>query len=525
MVMRHVSASAPQSGARFRGRRFLFLAIFCLSCLVCRQSPAQQASIARAISNRPDKFPTGNPLAGSRHLPSVISYASLNEWAPPVSKGDWVWEAKHLDAAHGQDHAQGILAVDPNFYFIKYELIETAITEGKDSEVPNLIGFCKKLGSDPENAFLHYAEDTYVDLSACSGKNRTLIPGWGAGSAKTRSEARVQSCTYSLRRYVWNHGDTTCLRPYIKARTERDITSKLSGLAHIRGIFYDELGPISRCTGSGCLSALPNTVGGTGSIAEFANETKAQLIADGKYERNFTALLTEVKNELSERTNGDFLALANTAQCTDQSCIDIGLSADGVLTEFFDSEAQSYCGAGVECEWAFADKLTENHNVIVWTEGDYNTPVNPDFSACNYNSPASRHQMWALSNYWMIKSANYAWYSQRPWKDAHSNWGLLKDHWYKAQEYDIGSPTGSRYLWKSGTDASGNGFKIFRREYTKGIVLVRGRSSWSDKAPQNSRTPAYELGTTYHVLNSNGSLGPGITQIGLCRDEAVTLVP
>lgn len=470
-------------------------------------------------------LPAGNPLNGSRHWPSTISYASLNEWASPSSKSDWLWEANHLDAAHGQDHAHGILSVDPNFYFIKYELIETSIAEGKDSEIPDLSKFCKKLGVDPEDTFLHYADDTYVDLSDCGGKKSTLIPGWGAGTAKKRSDARVQRCIYSSRRYVWNHAESSCLRPYMKARSEHDLTLKISGSAHLRGIFYDELGPLSACAGSGCLSALPDTPAGTGKIAELGNETRSQLIADGKYERHFTDLLRSIKQELAQRTGGDSLTLSNTAQCVSDSCIGIGLASDGILTEFFDSEAQTYCSAGIECEWAFADKIAEDHHVIVWTEGDYNNPAAPEFTACNYKTASSRHQMWALSNYWMIKSGNYTWYSQRPWKDRQGNWALLKDHWYKAQEYDIGTPTGPRYLWKSGTDASGQSFRIFRRNYTKGIVLVRGRTSWSDKAREDSRTPVYGLGGAYHVLNSDGSLGTGVTQIGLCRDEAVTLVP
>ncbi|MGE5112091.1 MAG: putative Ig domain-containing protein [Acidobacteriaceae bacterium] len=490
-------------------------------------SPANTASKSYSVTvGNSSGSNTGNPvISGPQHWPSTISYASLNQWQIPSTDADWWFEVNHLDAAHGQDHAVGILSRNPNFFFIKYTLLETTIQSGTGSDVPAMTTYCQGIGADPENAYLHYSTDTTIDMSACGGSTNTLIRGWGAGTATQRSQARVQSCIFSLPRYIWNHGDTSCLQPYMKNRSEQDINTPVSGSAHYRGLFYDEIGPQSNCSGSYCLGELLTPISGTGQIAELGNETKAQLISDGKFEAGFRSLETAIKTDLSSMTNGDSLTLPNTAQGANSSVVAIGKAADGNLTEWFDSEAQTYCSAGVECEWSFADSVVGNGSVLIWTEGDYNLPSGSDYTACNYNSALSRHQMWSIDNYWMIRSGNLVMYSQRPWMDANGNWGLLSAHWYKAQEYDIGTPVGPRYLWQTGTDASGNTYRIFRRDYTKGIVLVRGRSSWSDTAPRNSMSPKYGLGGTYHVLNSDGTLGGAISEVGVCRDEAVTLVP
>ncbi len=490
-------------------------------------SPANTASksygvtIANSSGNN-----TGNPvISGPQHWPSTISYASLNQWQIPSTDADWWFEVNHLDAAHGDDHAVGILSRNPLFFFIKYTLLETTIQSGSSSDVSAMTSYCQGIGADPENAYLHYSTDTTIDLSSCGGSANTLIRGWGAGTATQRSQARVQSCIFNLPRYVWNHGDNSCLQPYMKNRSEQDINTPVSGSAHHRGLFYDEIGPQSGCSGSYCLYALQTPVSGTGQIAELGNETRAQLISDGKYESGFKSLESAIKTDLKSMTNGDSLTFPNTAQGSDASVTALGQASDGILTEWFDTEAQTYCSNGVECEWAFADSVLGNGGIFIWTEGDFNPPSGSDYTACNYNTALSRHQMWSIDNYWMIRSGNLAMYSQRPWADASGNWGLLSAHWYKGQEYDIGTPVGPRYLWQSGTDASGNAYRIFRRDYTKGIVLVRGRSSWSDTAPRNSMSPMYNLGGTYHVLNSDGTLGAAITQVGVCRDEAVTLVP
>jgi hypothetical protein len=106
---------------------------------------------------------------------------------------------------------------------------------------------------------------------------------------------------------------------------------------------------------------------------------------------------------------------------------------------------------------------------------------------------------------------------------------LLSSFWYTAQERNVGQPSTPQYTtWATGVDNAGQNYRIYRRDYTSGaIMLNRTRYGWasSDNKDYGTKTPMLNLGGTYHVLYSDGTTGPAITQIGLCLGEAVTLVP
>jgi hypothetical protein len=152
-----------------------------------------------------------------------------------------------------------------------------------------------------------------------------------------------------------------------------------------------------------------------------------------------------------------------------------------------------------------------------------------------------RHQMWSLSNYWLIKQGTYVWYAQQPVASQSYKQGFIA-----AQQYDIGSPAGSaeacsdvadpdktkciagnRYLWKSGTDSDGHTFQIYRRNYSKGIVLSTPRTSNEDGFPPNyaATTASFSLPSAYSILQGDGTLGDALTAINMCRFEGVVLVP
>lgn len=480
----------------------------------------------------------GNPrIAG--HWPTVITYMSMNQIPTPTGIGNdtYLWDTEHLDAAHG-DYAGnngtpiGFLQVAPNFYYVKYELLETQIKT--DPDVTALINYCTNvLHTDPENAFYHYYNDTVVDTldsvtagsgAQCSDGTASLsIPGWGGGTATTRAQARIQSCEDGGNvRYIWNHSDTTCLQPYMQHRSEQDVTTILTGTSHYRGIFWDEFGSVSGCSGADCLWALPNPISG-GEIAELTNETKAQVITDGKYETNLKSLLSAVQSDLNTYTTNDALTYPNLAQCNDTSCENLSKAAGMVLTEFWDTEGvNTSSGLGEQNMWNYAENIISAGAGFIWVEGDYNTPTDATFNACDYTSKDSRHRMWALTDYLMVKDNNRkVWYSQRPQN------APLSSIWYAAQEHDIGQPSGARTQLQTGTTTGGYTFAIYERDYTKGKIIVVSRNGYgTDTTLDYSERvgTSISLGGTYHVLNYDNTLGPAITSIQPCFTEAVTLV-
>ena len=102
----------------------------------------------------------GVELSGSvqtYHWPSVSSYLSLSEIDIPL---DYSFEATHLDRAHGEAHFAGIKAVNPTFYYAKYELVETFFVDDRDDKLADLATYCTAHSYTFEDCFLHYYNDT-----------------------------------------------------------------------------------------------------------------------------------------------------------------------------------------------------------------------------------------------------------------------------------------------------------------------------------------------------------------------------
>jgi hypothetical protein len=102
--------------------------------------------------------------------------------------------------------------------------------------------------------------------------------------------------------------------------------------------------------------------------------------------------------------------------------------------------------------------------------------------------------------------------------------------WFPAMGVDIGIPDTSGYnggayslTWKSGTDVGG-GNGVWRRDYTKAIVLHRP-ASWDTTATQyNTYSSSIALGGTYYPLNADGTTGTGVTTIALRTGEGAILM-
>jgi hypothetical protein len=564
----------------------------------------------------------GNPLTTAGPFPSLIPYASLNQWAGPSGSGKdtYRWQAEHIAAAHGDDQAVGMLNAAKSFYAVKYRLLESELTT--DPSIKEAVRYCTETlkQSSPESLFYHYRDDTvlkgvpirsisrrsnvvtvtlektyvldaaipdtvvidsvtdpnfngtftvtkvvserefkYAQTSADSkstgGSAALKITGCG-DSTTCPAKSRIVNPAFgspASRRYLWNHGDDTCARAYLKYRSLRDVTDKIEGTAgHFRAIFWDELGQSDFCTvgpaGIGC-TAMPVVTDG-GTVKELGL-TAQQAVDAHTYDANLNGLLAAITNHLHEQTGKDALNFPNAAQCAagppgsglNVSCYNHALNSDGMLTEFWDDESQGWMGSkGVQVLWRSTDSITDQKKIFIWAQ-DNTMPSAKSYGTCadHYKSKTMRHQMWSLSNYWLIKQGTYVWYAQQPVASQSYKQGFIA-----AQQYDIGSPAGSaeacsdvadpdktkciagnRYLWKSGTDSDGHTFQIYRRNYSKGIVLSTPRTSNEDGFPPNyaATTASFSLPSAYSILQGDGTLGDALTAINMCRFEGVVLVP
>ncbi len=442
----------------------------------------------------------------SHHFPSTLTYGSLNGVAVPTTEAEWRFEIDHLDMAHGQDHFQGIKERKPDFFYVKYQLMETAIAGTEERDVES---HCSKLGLDPENAYLHYFDDTEAE----AGGQKITVRGWKGGTAAVRKDARVRGKMWGTARFVYNWADP-CTRSYMKARSVRDITQ--GGKAHFDGIFIDEIGAPELAESI----SIPKA-GKGGRIAEFGNQTKEEYVRGGGYFRDLSGLFSEVAREMKRVSSGRSLFYPNTANYATDGVIQVGVAADGLLTEIFSSEEATYSGKGEARIWDMAKALADKGKVFILAQTSLDTPKFPTFTAGNYATKADRHSMYSLASYWMARQGNSTYFIQ-----AH-RWAPMSTFWIKAQEFDLGQPTGDYFVWKENeTDSAGQKYRIYRRNYGKAMLLFRTRYDWDASNFKDFGAPsaAYDLGGTYRVLYPSGKLGPPITRIALHLAEGVALV-
>jgi hypothetical protein len=102
--------------------------------------------------------------------------------------------------------------------------------------------------------------------------------------------------------------------------------------------------------------------------------------------------------------------------------------------------------------------------------------------------------------------------------------------WFPAMGVDIGVPDAGGYrggvrdlAWKRGADLGG-GPDVWRRDYTKAVVLHRP-AAWNTTASQYTvYSPPIDLGGRYYLLAADGTVGAAITSLRLRAGDGAVLM-
>ncbi len=433
----------------------------------------------------------------SPKLPSTLNFQSLNEIGVPSNETEWAFEMSRLDMAICSDHLSGLRSRSTSIYLLQYMLLHTVLTDDT-VELSNLSSCASANGYDAESAFLHFYDDTVVTYA--DGSSET-IKGYGGGTASTLKDARVKNHIWTSYRYIYNLHS-----PLFQKFKGQQFRSVITSGNKPDGIFIDEVSPAA--------SYFP-TIGSGGRVIEYDNKTPSQFASTFQSDTTtaFAAVNAAMGTDHPTYPGGDRLILPNVAEYV-QMFADLGTNgADGILTEYW----MQVCQPRVIEACDIAKQLAGKGKVLIFSQGT----ADPEISALsNYTSAKDRHQMFSLSNYWLAKQGIYTYYQQK----AGSNSPSLSSFWCKAREFDIGTPVDALYsVWNTGTDSANQNFTIYRREYTKALVLSRPKIGWeySDYATQS---PHFDLGAAYRLLHADGTLGAEIGKIGLAMGEAVTLI-
>ncbi len=136
----------------------------------------------------------------------------------------------------------------------------------------------------------------------------------------------------------------------------------------------------------------------------------------------------------------------------------------------------------------------------------------------------ARDNIAALAMYYLSMNKNVYFFSYQCILDYAID--MRTDGWFDAIAYDIGKPIGKYYLFANGQDPSNTSveYKIFARNFTKGLVLLKPRPTWSSTNYGDESATTHNLDKTYRLLRADGTLSEPINAVTLRNWEGAILV-
>jgi hypothetical protein len=161
--------------------------------------------------------------------------------------------------------------------------------------------------------------------------------------------------------------------------------------------------------------------------------------------------------------------------------------------------------------------------VTLWTYTDWMRARNSNFKSFAggmYSSQIERGQLMQLASYYMAGPADPSRYSL----DMQNMWDVRPDTaWMAAVEVDVGHPREVRHSIASGTDAAGQKYRIYARDFDHAYVVIRPQSDWRPQIYADSTGVVVPLPASMRPLRRDGSLGAAVRSVTLRNVEAAIL--
>ncbi len=254
------------------------------------------------------------------------------------------------------------------------------------------------------------------------------------------------------------------------------------------GIFLDEVGPLNYYTGSVEYPATP-----AGDSARRAD------------------LVTFIGSLRAGLGAGKMLMI-NTGDYSDTFYINLIGAAQASHKELYNNPFTN-----VPFRWSAADRMAATGAVVVlaspWSQADYQKKAG--FVAGNASSPALRGRTLELASYYMVLTT-----PAQVW--------FWKEDVPKGFEADLGAPTAVRSLLAKGVDPVGLSYQVWQRPFERGLVLIRPQLAAIQDGQRYDDATAVTVklppGSTWHILNMDGTTSGAVTAVALRNAEAMILV-
>lgn len=235
------------------------------------------------------------------------------------------------------------------------------------------------------------------------------------------------------------------------------------------------------------------------------------------YQAAHTSLIAAIKQAF-----GSKMLMLNTSQYTKALDLADAEAAGAVHLEKMNNPLYS----GSYLRWQWCETLMSNgvfvdlvSSLSSGEEATYAGIVPPG----NSQTTTQRLKLWELASYYMVVPSSPSLLSLQ----LENMWNLpYSQVWLRAQEADIGHPTGSRTILTRGTDPVGQGYTLYSRDFDRALVLLRHQSGWGAQVYSNASAVTFPLpgGETWLPLHADGTVGAAVTSIALRNSEAAILI-
>lgn len=159
--------------------------------------------------------------------------------------------------------------------------------------------------------------------------------------------------------------------------------------------------------------------------------------------------------------------------------------------------------------------------VTLWTYSDWvRSRTFKSFAGGMYSSQLERGQMLQLASYYMAVPAD----PSRLSLDMQNMWDVRPDTaWMAAVEMDVGHPREVRHSIATGTDAAGQKYRIYARDFDHAYVVIRPQVDWRPQIYADSTGIDVPLPAPMRPLRRDGSLGAAVRSVTLRNVEAAIL--
>ncbi len=346
---------------------------------------------------------------------------------------------------------------------------------------------------DPKYPAIGELENWYAANTSCNIENAFLH---NSGTSKTKANRKVTTI-WGTARWMYNPSDE-CWRRFQRWRLQkaRDAGSD--------GVFYDEYG-------TGIMGPAVNSLELGSTAAAYHN-----------------AIIETLKQERAAFPG--FIIMINSAEYVTTADIEMIEAAGATHLELWNDILYG----GAEWRWGFTEaRLAAGVLVEVVGRRNWRYGLPSSVTKGNYRDatldgfPAPgmyRAKMGELAAYYMMRPLDP---SKFYFDDNNDNWSVSPTaHWMPAKQVDVGNPVEARRLIADATGSDGQRVKVWRREYTKSLILVRPAADWNESGYGDASAYTVQLPTnnTWRMLRHDGTLSSNITSVALRKGEAVILM-